>query len=340
MSQTGISLAAARNDARMRLSAQVENTFLDEDLTLVKQMGVKYLTTWVRTPQEATYDNYVRLCEKAARFDLKVATIGNALVHNMEEVTLNLPGRDRKVEEYLQNLRNLGRAGIQTTVYSHMATGVTSSKRETTRGGASSRAYETGKRLESESYSFKTFTHDRLYSEDELWVNYTHFIRKVVPVAEEYKVKIAMHPEDPPGETLGNVPRCIFSSFAGYKQALEIANSDYVGMCLCCGCVFEAGEAWGKDILETIHYFGKLGKIHKVHFRNVDRPLPHFVETFIDDGYYDMSKIIKALKEENVDCVMIADHWPDMVGGRRTGMAFTIGYIKALLDRAGDSSAA
>jgi mannonate dehydratase len=336
LSFPGISFAAKKNTSKMRLSAQVENTFLDDDLTFIKQMGVQYLTTWVRTPQEATYENFVKLREKADRYDLKIATIGNMLVHNMEEVTLNLPGRDKKIEEYQQNLRNLGRAGIHTTVYSHMATGVTSSKRETTRGDASTRAYETGKRLKEESYSFKTFTHDRLYTEDELWENYAYFIKQAAPVAEEYKVKIAMHPEDPPGQTLGNVPRCIFSSFEGYKRAIEIANSDYVGMCLCCGCVLEAGDEWGKDILETIHYFGKRGKIHKVHFRNVNQPLPHFVETFIDDGYYDMSKIMKALKQEDTDCVLIADHWPDMVGGRRTGLAFTTGYIKALLERANE----
>jgi mannonate dehydratase len=217
-----------------------------------------------------------------------------------------------------------------------MATGVTSSKRETTRGGASSRAFETGKREEKESYSFKTFTHDRLYTEDELWENYEYFIKQVVPVAEEYKVKIAMHPEDPPGLTLGNVPRCIFSSFDGYKRAIEIASSDYIGMCLCCGCVLEAGESWGRDIVETIKYFGPRGKIHKVHFRNVNQPLPHFVETFIDDGYYDMYKIMKALREADADCFVIADHWPDMVGGTITGCAFTMGYIKALLERANE----
>jgi len=327
---------AVEDVPKLKLSAQIKAPFLDEDLKFIQQLWVEYITTWVRTPEAATFENYRALCEKAESNSLKVATIGNSLVHNMEEVTLNLPGRDRKIEEYLQNLRNLGRAGIHTTVYSHMATGVTSSKRETTRGGASSRAFETGKREEKESYSFKTFTHDRLYTEDKLWENYEYFIRQVAPVAEEYKVKIAMHPEDPPGLTLGNVPRCIFSSFDGYKRAIETANSDYIGMCLCCGCVLEAGESWGKDILETIKYFGPRRKIHKVHFRNVNQPLPHFVETFIDGGYYDMYKITKALREEDADCFIIADHWPDMVGGIMTGCAFTMGYIKALLERANE----
>ncbi len=336
LSDAGAARAAKPNASKIKLSAQIGNPFQENDLKFVKQMGVEYLTTWVGTPEDATYENFMKIREKAESYGLKIATIGNGRVHNMEEVTLNLPGRDRKIEEYLQNLRNLGRAGIHTTVYSHMATGVTSSKRENTRGGASTRAYEDGKRDEKESYSFKTFTQGRLYTKDELWENYTYFIKQVAPVAEEYKVKIAMHPEDPPGLTLGNVPRCIFSSFDGYKRAIEIAGSDYVGMCLCCGCVLEAGKSWGKDIIDTVKYFGPRNKIFKVHLRNVNRPLPHFVETFIDDGYFDMSKIMKALRESDVDCFLIADHWPEMVGAPRTGFAFTMGYIQALLERANE----
>ena len=88
----------------------------------------------------------------------------------------------------------------------------------------------------------------------------------------------------------------------------------------------------GKDVLETIDYFGKQNKIFKIHFRNVNQPLPHFTETFLDDGYADMYKILKALKKVNFNGVFIADHIPRMVNG--AGTAFSIGYMKALLERA------
>ena len=71
----------------------------------------------------------------------------------------------------------------------------------------------------------------------------------------------------------------------------------------------------GKDVIETIKYFGQRKKIFKVHFRNVNQPLPHFTETFLDDGYADMNKILKALKDVDFDGVFIADHIPSMVGG-------------------------
>ena len=87
----------------------------------------------------------------------------------------------------------------------------------------------------------------------------------------------------------------------------------------------------GKDILETIDYFGRQKKIFKVHFRNVDQPLPHFVETFLDDGYADMYKILKALKKVDFNGVFIADHIPRMVNN--SGTAFSVGYMKGLLER-------
>ena len=74
-----------------------------------------------------------------------------------------------------------------------------------------------------------------------------------------------------------------FQRFEGYKRALEIADSPNVGMCFCVGCWLEGGELMGKDVIESIRYFGERNKIFKVHFRNVDQPLPHFVETFVDN---------------------------------------------------------
>jgi mannonate dehydratase len=133
---------------------------------------------------------------------------------------------------------------------------------------------------------------------------------------------------------LGGIPRCIFGNFDGYKRALEIANSPNVGMCLCVGCWLEGGKLMGRDVLETIRYFGQRGKLFKVHFRNVNAPLPHFVETFVDDGYMNMYKVMRALREVNFDGVAIADHIPEMIGGGRAGTAYSIADMKALLERA------
>ena len=151
-------------------------------------------------------------------------------------------------------------------------------------------------------------------------------------MAEEADVYIGIHPDDPPVYPLGGIPRCIFGDFEGYRRAIEMADSPHIGMCLCVGCWLEGGEAMGKDVVETIRYFGGLGKLFKVHFRNVTAPMPEgFVETFLDDGYMDMHRVMRALREVNFDGAVISDHLPTMVGGRRAAEAFSVGYIKALI---------
>ena len=90
----------------------------------------------------------------------------------------------------------------------------------------------------------------------------------------------------------------------------------------------------GKDVLESVREFGSQGKIFKVHFRNVSAPLPHFVETFVDNGFQDMYKVMKALREVSFDGVLIPDHIPTMGGDQKIGTAYTIAYMKAYAERA------
>jgi len=319
----------------IKISLQVPTDPGDEDLQFARQLGVDY----VNIPsggEQATLENFQRWKQRVETAGLKVWNIGNSNVHNMPEVTLNLPGRDQKIEEYKQYLRNLAQAGIFYTTYAHMGNGIWSSEQETTRGAAPARAFnlKTAKGYWAGKVFEGRLTHGRKYSKDEIWENYTYFIKQVVPVAEELGIRIGIHPDDPPVPELGGVPRCIFGNFDGYLRALEIANSPNIGVCLCCGTWLEGGKETGKDVLEAIRAFAKMGKLWKIHFRNVSAPIPYFVETFVDNGYMDMWQIMKTLREVDFRGALIADHVPTMVGGRMAGWAYSIGYIKALLARA------
>lgn len=317
----------------IKLSVQLPTEPSGDDLTFVRQLGVH----WVNIPTggaASTLENFKRLKAKVEAVGLQVWNIGNSNVHNMPQVTLNLPGREAKIAEYQQYLRNLAAAGIYYTTYAHMGNGIWSSEREFTRGGAESRAFDASKN--PKGYWIKDvfegeLSHGRRFTENEIWDNYEYFIRQVTPVAEELGIRIGIHPDDPPAAELGGVPRCIFSNFEGYRRALEIANSPNVGMCLCCGCWLEGGKRMGRSAEDTIKYFSGQNKLFKVHLRNVNAPMPHFVETFIDDGYYDTSKIVRALKDVDFRGNLIADHIPGMVGGRYAGFAYAIAYMKAML---------
>ena len=319
----------------IKISLQIPNDFTEEDLTFAKQMGVEYVSIPTRG---GTYEVFAEFKKRVNDAGLKVANIGNSSVHNMPEVTLNLPGRDEKIEEYKQYLRNLAKAGIYYTTYAHMGNGIWSSERETTRGGAPARAFHLAdaKGYWAGEVFEPPLTHGRKFTEDELWENYTYFIKQVVPVAEEVGVRIGVHPDDPPVPELGGVPRSIFGNFEGYVRALQIADSPNVGVCLCCGTWMEGGEHMGKSVVEAIRAFATMGKLWKIHFRNVSAPIPDFVETYVDDGYTDMKEVMRTLVDVDYRGILIADHVPQMVGDRRTGWAFSIGYIRALYDMARD----
>jgi mannonate dehydratase len=88
----------------------------------------------------------------------------------------------------------------------------------------------------------------------------------------------------------------------------------------------------GGTVVDAIRAFASQKKLFKVHFRNVTQPLPDgFVETFLDNGYMNMYTVMKALQETGFAGAVISDHVPGMAGGRRSAEAYSIGYIRALI---------
>src|SRR6266851_3279739 len=180
----------------IKLCAQSSAKPSVEQLLFLKQIGAEYVSVG-STPDLRTAEGFLQIKKRYADGGITVWNIGNTSVHNMPEVTLNLPGRDQKIEEYKQYLRNLGKAGIGYTTYAHMGNGIWTSGRTMVRG-------ESAREFDQNS-----------------------------PEAEEAGVRIGIHPDDPPVPVLAGVPRCIFGNFEGYKRAMAIANSPKVGICLC-----------------------------------------------------------------------------------------------------------
>ena len=314
----------------------------DEDLQFMNQVGVHYTSVTIDRKDD-NVANFRRIKAKVESAGLRVFNIGHDGNRNQEEIVLNLPGRDERIEAYKRYLQNCGKAGVHYVTYAHMGNGIWYTDRETTRGNASARGFNLAKGGEGQ-WAGKIFkgplSHGRVYTEQELWDNYEYFIRKVAPVAEENNVFIGIHPDDPPVPMLAGIPRHIFGTFEGYKRGLEMANSTHVGVCFCIGTWLEGGELMGADVVSAIKYFGERGRIWKVHMRNMSAPLPHFVETFVDNGYYDMYTAMKALREVNFDGIVIGDHFPTMVGGPRVAVGYTVAWIRAMIDRANAEVAA
>lgn len=351
LASAGRSSAALRpipSGIKLSFSANDKDTQpTEENMAYLGQLGVTWLNLspggLVRTA-EGTAERFTKIREQWEAGGFRVYNIGSAagpsgILHNMPEVTLNLPGRDQKIEEYLNYLRYIGKAGIPYTTYAHMGNGIWRSGRGTVRGGATAEEFDMASPNKRGRWYGNTYaeplSHGREFTLKEIWDNYSYFIKRVVPVAEEYGIRVGIHLDDPPVPVLAGVPR-IFINFENYKRALEIANSPNIGICLCCGNLLAAGKQWGKDFIETVHYFGKRRKIFKIHVQAVTAPLPHFVETFVDDCYFDYYKIIKALRQVDYDGAVMPAHFPRTVGGPRVVEAYTIGYLKALIRRANE----
>ena len=336
----------------VKIAAQASNP-TEENMLYLKQMGITWLSIADPTPATSTAEGFagIRAKWEAGGFRVynessRVAPNGNAVI-NVPEVVLNLPGRDARIEEYLNYLRFLGKAGIPYMTLGFEGLGNWRSGTAVTEHGYVGSDCNLNSPDFQGGWNDKVYKHPagigRVFHEEEIWDNFRYFAGRVVPVAEQAGVRIGIHPDDPPAPVLGGVPR-IFSTFEGYRKALEIADSPNIGVCLCVGSWIEGGAATGKDAVEMIRYFGSRRRLFKIHFRNVTAPLPHFTETLMDDGYYNMFKVMDALVEVDFDGIVIADHIPELgsVPGRpsmrsnglRPGLAYSIGYLKAMLKAA------
>jgi len=324
----------------------------EEQMLYLKQLGVTWISSMDANRQTSNAEGFLKIRKQWEAGGFRVynetaRTSPIGAIINVPEIVLNLPGRDEKIEAYLNYIRYLGQAGIP-----HMTLGFEGNGNWRSGTAPLPRGYH-GSDCNLASPSFQggwdgkvykePLSHGRVYKEEEIWDNWTYFIRKAAPVAEQAGVRIGVHPDDPPEPLLAGVPR-IFSRFDDFRRALAIANSPNVGMCLCVGCWFEGGPKMGRDAVETIKYFGGLKKLFKVHFRNVTAPLPHFTETLMDDGYGDLYKVMKALVEVNFDGIVIPDHIPELgvlpsaprgagpQGFRPSpGLAYSIGFMNATL---------
>ena len=166
-------------------------------------------------------------------------------------------------------------------------------------------------------------------SSEQLWDRYSRFLREIIPVAEEAGVVMALHPDDPPLAELRGTPRLIHRG-ALYDRMLGIVESSTNAMEFCVGTLSEMPD---QDIYQVVEHFVSTGRIQYVHLRNVLGRVPQYNETFLDDGYVDMQRILRILKDGGFDGVVIPDHTPFVSTSSpwHTGMAWALGWIRASL---------
>lgn len=319
----------------MRLAMAYFYDWHENKKIISKQLGVTEAVTNVPKqeylPEGKKPWDYDVLLEKKNRFErdgLKVTVIEGPTP--LDKVKLGLPGRDEEIENFCTLLENISKLGIQIVCYNWMP--VIGWFRSRTNIKTRGDAIVTG-------FSYEDVKNDPLtwageISQEQLWTNLEYFLKAVVPVAEKYEVKLAIHPDDPPVPVLKGIGRILINAQA-FKRVIEMVPSEFNGITMCQGCFATMGE----NISEIIRYFGKLNKIFFAHFRDVRGTADHFHEVFHDDGKTDMFEAIKCYREVGFDGPMRPDHVPSMVGEDNSnpsygilGNLFAIGYMKGLIE--------
>jgi len=322
----------------MKVGTQHDSS--DEVLGILAALGVNYICS--RLPSAKFDDQWsaeglTRLRERVERFGITLDMVPLPMSSNpiarAENPNILLgksPERDRELDDICQMIRNASKAGIPSLKYNLTFLGVPRTESTPGRGGArySTFVYDQAKQD-------PPLTEAGVVGEDVYWERITYFLKRVIPVAEEYKVRMACHPQDP-GMPRGKGFRgveTVLGSVDGLKRFIAISPSPYHGLNFCQGTVSEMLAKPGQEIYDVIRYFGSRKKIFNVHFRNIRGGFLHFQETFIDDGDVDMLKAMRAYKEVGFDGMMMPDHVPSIEGDARgaQAFAFTFGYIKALI---------
>jgi mannonate dehydratase len=280
---------------------------------------------------KASWD-FLELLHLKNRFSdsgLKLEVIEPGLDTQMHHMKLGIDGRDDDIKNCQSLIRHMGALDIPVLCYNFMAqfNWLRTSVSTPARGGAMVTSYN------HEQMSDAPLTEAGIVTEERLWENLRYFLEMVIPVAEECKVKLALHPDDPPVSPIQGVSR-ILTNAAALKKAINLVPSEYSGITFCQGSLAAAGE----NIPDTIREVGK-DKIFFVHFRDIRGTAKNFSETFHDNGQTNMFAAIKAYKEIGYDGPVRIDHVPTMDGENNrepgygeVGRLFALGYLKGLLE--------
>lgn len=243
-----------------------------------------------------------------------------------EDIKLGKPTRDRYIENYCENLRRLGEAGIQCVCYNFMPVfDWTRTQLDHVRAdGSTCLAYykdqvDAVDPLKSDSDLTlpgwdASYTREELsavvaayhaMTAENLWRNLQYFLEKVIPVAASAGINMAIHEDDPCWSIFG-LPR-IITDEENLDRFLHLVDDPHNGITLCTGSL---GCSKKNDVVHMAAKYAAMGRIHFVHMRNVKILDNGFEESghLSSEGSLDMYAITKALYDNGFDGYIRPDH--------------------------------
>ena len=291
--------------------------------------------------------------KKANDNGLAFEVVESVPVH--EDIKLGNENAPRLIENYCENVRRLGEAGVKCICYNFMPVfdWLRSELEHAQVDGANALAYDENTVLAMDplkgdlslpgwdsSYT-KAQMKDLLNAyaelgEEQLWKNLETFLKAVIPVAKEAGVNMAIHPDDPPWGMFG-LPR-IITGKKNLERFFNIVPEVNNGLTLCTGSFGANPE---NDLVDMASSFAD--RIHFLHLRNIkitgDRQFEE-VGHPTACGSIDMYGVAKALVEKGWDGYVRPDHGRMIWGetgrygyglyDRALGATYLVGLFEAL----------
>lgn len=255
---------------------------------------------------------------------LQFEVIESVPVH--EDIKLGKPTRDRYIENYCENIRRLAEAGIRCICYNFMPVFDWTRTQLDHRlpDGSTSLVYykeqvDAVDPLKSDSDLTlpgwdASYTREELravvaeynkMTEEDLWANLTYFLERIIPVAAECDVNMAIHEDDPCWSIFG-LPR-IITCEKNLDRFLKIVDDPHNGITLCTGSLGCSAE---NDVVHMAAKYTAMGRIHFVHARNVAVLENGFEERahYSACGSLDMYAILNALYKNGFNGYIRPDH--------------------------------
>jgi mannonate dehydratase len=332
---------AAAQPVLMKLGDQTAPTN-DTHLKYLARFGVRNICGYPQIDGDrlyATVEELNRMVDMAAKHDISVDCtappfLESSYIDREKHPAIMLaqsPERDRDIEQLQTFIRNCAQAGIPSIKYNMSILGVLRIGRVPGRGDALYHQWKL-----SEAHPETPLTRAGEVSADMFWERITYFLDRIIPVANEYKIRMACHPQDPgvPLEGYQGVHR-VLGTVDGLKNFITIRESPYHGLNFCQGTISEDLENPSVEIFDVIRYFGTRKKIFNVHFRNIRGHRNDFIEVYPDEGDVDFVKAIKVYKEIGYPYMLMPDHVPlaaeNADPDSLQSFAFCYGYIRALI---------
>lgn len=325
--------------SQMKLGDQTAPTN-DIHLKYLARYGVKNICGYPQIEGDrlyATTDELKRMIDMAGKYDITIDCtappfLASSFIDTEKHPAIMFaqsPERDQDIEALQTFIRNCAQAGIPSIKYNMSILGVLRTGRVSGRGDAMDHAWKL-----SEAHPATPLTRAGHVDADAFWERITYFLDRVIPVANEYKIRMACHPQDPgvPPEGYQGVNR-VLGTVDGLKRFITIQESPYHGLNFCQGTISENLQNPRNEIFDVIRYFGTRKKIFNVHFRNIRGHRDDFVEVFPDEGDVDFVNAIRVYKEIGYSYMLMPDHVPlaEADPGSLQSFAFCYGYIRGLI---------